>query len=311
MPLTTVDPASLVVLGAGICGACGSFLFTRLRWTLIGLSFGMFLLGEISHFALTKGLLFTHPLIVGTVAVAYAFWGYAFSWHRIWGGFSLWRQRQAISDDLQRGDVARFCGATMDAVNAGAVARARLVTVDVLRRSGLVVSINGCIVSELVRIGLVNVAAAQPYAFQAPLPHELLRVEGMGATAKRRGLSHAESDELERHIRSLRRRFGPSVVAATIVVAMLALQLRERADLLLHANALGWYVFAGFTFVDYVRRRWVARKLERDRSLRWVVTLTPKSATESVTPPRLEVLPVSQLAWTEGGRPAGWRRRPL
>jgi hypothetical protein len=77
------------------------------------------------------------------------------------------------------------------------------------------------------------------------------------------------------------------------------------------------YALAGIAYFGYARRIAAAKKLESDRELRWVVTVDDvhRDAAEpdgSTTPiaanaPRLEVLPISHLAWTENASPAAWR----
>jgi hypothetical protein len=155
------------------------------------------------------------------------------------------------------------------------------------------------------------VARCAPHAFRTELPQGVAPDRrGPRLTLKRRSLTADERDELATHIRHLRRRYWPAIAMTLVLVVLVALELRDGLQWrnLLRGRAIGWYLLAALTYVAYVRRVWAARKLEHDRDLRWVVTVEDEPIrTSEPRPPRLEVLPVSQLAWTENANPAGWR----
>jgi hypothetical protein len=107
----------------------------------------------------------------------------------------------------------------------------------------------------------------------------------------------------------LRRRWWPVAVLTVMVVVVVAVDLRTTAPddaLPLDGATLGWLAMLVLVAVGHVRRELAARKLEHDRRLRWVVTVH-QDADPGRDPPSLEVLPISQLAWTERAAPAGWR----
>jgi hypothetical protein len=150
------------------------------------------------------------------------------------------------------------------------------------------------------------------------LPRELVRVEDdPGVTLKRRSLSPAERGELARHIDTLRGRYWPPIVVTSAVVVVVGVRLWvEGPDSdLLGAGSLVWYGLALLTYLAYVRRIRAARRLHWDRELRWVVTVHDRATLASSEgvgmAPKLEMLPISQLAWTENARPAAWRTSKL
>jgi hypothetical protein len=134
---------------------------------------------------------------------------------------------------------------------------------------------------------------------------------------KRRSLSPAERGELARHIDTLRRRYWPPIVATVGVAALVGVRVwaeGPEADLF-GAGSLLWYAVAVLTYLAYLRRLRAAQRLHWDRELRWVVTVHDRAKLESSDgaglAPKLEMLPISQLAWTENARPAAWRTSRL
>ena len=190
---------------------------------------------------------------------------------------------------------------------------------DVLPRSGLVLRAGGRRCELWIRAHLARVAMGQPHALRVRLPDGV--VPAGAATQlhlQRRSLSPEERAELDDHIDRLRRRPWGAIAASAGLVLAVAWQLGraeatgwEALEDLLDPMMLGWYGLTILTVVAYVRRSIAARKLEDDKRLRWVVTVEDGAEPDGSTPPRLEVLPVSQLAWTENASPAGWRTSRL
>jgi len=190
---------------------------------------------------------------------------------------------------------------------------------DVLPRSGLVLRAGGRRCELWIRAHLARVAMGQPHALRVRLPDGV--VPSGTATRlhlQRRSLSPEERAELDDHIGRLRRRPWAAIAASSGLAVAMAWQLgRSDANgwdalrILVDPMMLGWYGLTLLTVVAYVRRSIAARKLEDDKRLRWVVTVDDGAEPDSATPPRLEVLPVSQLAWTENASPAGWRTSRL
>jgi hypothetical protein len=167
---------------------------------------------------------------------------------------------------------------------------------------------------------VAQVAPARPHAFRTELPAGVVaQTPDPGLRLQRRSLSPDERAEIDRHIHRLRARIGPAV-AATLALAI-ATGWRVHAvggvrDFFTGEMSggagwlgwLGWAALATFAYIGYARRVVAARRLEWDRRLRWVVTVDEVAQGDaSELCPKLEVLPVSQLMWTENAAPAPWR----
>jgi hypothetical protein len=157
---------------------------------------------------------------------------------------------------------------------------------------------------------VVDVAPAQPHALRVELPREVAPTDSDPRLClRRRSLTPQERAELERHITRLRRHWWPVAALGVAVVGLVAWDLHTASPedpLPLDGATLGWLAMLVLVCVGHVRRELAARKLEHDRRLRWVVTVH-QDADPGRDPPSLEVLPISQLAWTERANPAGWR----
>jgi hypothetical protein len=210
----------------------------------------------------------------------------------------LWRAPK-IRADLAAGVVERF--------DAPASTPRRL---EVLPRSGVVLRLGGRRVEGWQTAHVVDVAPAQPHALRVALPRGVAPAEpDPRVCLKRRSLTPQERAELQRHIARLRRHWWPVAALGGAVVALVAWDLRTASPhepLPLDGATLGWLAMLALVGVGHVRRALAARKLEHDRRLRWVVTVH-QDADPGRDPPSLEVLPISQLAWTERANPAGWR----
>jgi hypothetical protein len=180
---------------------------------------------------------------------------------------------------------------------------------DVLPTSGVAVSFCGRTLARFETVHVAEVAAARPHAFRTALPRGVIQVRSPARLQlQRRSLTPAESAEITAHIKSLRRQIWPALTATIAVAVVIGARLwiEGRWEALLDSVALGWYALALVAYIGYGRRIVAARKLEFDRELRWVVTVDdPHKAGDSA--PKLEVLPVSHLAWTENAAPAPWR----
>jgi len=248
------------------------------------------------------------------------------SWMRLRLG---WRARR-IAHDLREGlvDCHAAAGATGRATHrswspeelrrlwrASGRGRTSVLPIDapmqleVFPCSGVAVSFCGRMLPRFEPVHLAEVAAARPHAFRTSLPNGVIQVRSPARLQlQRRSLTPDESAEISAHIKSLRRRIWPAIAATIAVAVVIGARLwsEPRWETLLDSVALGWYALAIVAYVGYGRRIVAARKLEFDRELRWVVTVDdPHKAGDAA--PRLEVLPVSHLAWTENAAPASWR----
>jgi hypothetical protein len=191
-------------------------------------------------------------------------------------------------------------------VYAGGRAGARL---DVLPSSRVVTGRNGSATERIATTRTAEIAAPQPHAYRTSLPRGVVRAHAdTQVKLQRRGLTVDEREELGAHIRRLRRTAWPALGSLFAVALVLALRMLEEPDWhnLVDVVAFGWYALGVVACVAYARRHAAAKKLAIDRDLRWVVTVddaSPRAAGIA----RLEVLPVSHLAWTEDAAPALWR----
>ncbi len=257
----------------------------------------------------------TAEVLVATTVLGLSFLGLAFA-RRV---RLLWLAPK-IRADLAEGMLERFEGRPSDPLDrtiarlhagTGASARVDFTRLEVLPRSGVVVRVAGRRVERWEAAHVAQVAPAQPHALRVDLP------QGVAPTApdprmclKRRSLTPHERAELSRHIDRLRRRRWPVVVLTVVVLGLVGWDLSSAVPdrtLPLDGVSLGWLALLVVVYIGYGRRMIAARKLEHDRRLRWVVTVHQEAADPHCDPPSLEVLPISQLAWTERASPAGWR----
>lgn len=254
-------------------------------------------------------------LLVGTTVLGLSRLGLALA-HRL----RIVRRMPRIRADLAAGVVERFeaplpRGPLEDVLarlrDAGYLERHASVRLEVLPRSGVVMRSHGRRIERWETADVIDVAPAQPHALRVDLPREVAPAEpDPRVSLKRRSLTPEERAELQRHIARLRRRWWPVAAFAVAVVGLVAWDLRTATPdeaLPLDGATLGWLAMLGLVVVGHVRRELAARKLEHDRRLRWVVTVHQDTSDPGRDPPSLEVLPISQLAWTERAAPAGWR----
>lgn len=229
-----------------------------------------------------------------------------------------------VRRDLEEGEVERYAGEAEGsmATELRRLARRGYVTprgsepveLDVLPRSGVVTRVSGRRCTTWHRVHRAEVALPQPHALRVGLPRGVApSASSARLTLQRRSLSPDEQLELEHHVRRLRRwPIGAFVVTVAMTAAAAWQVLGGGVERLLGPMMFGWYGLAVVTVAAYVRRMLAARRLDQDRRLRWVVTVGDGEGSEdALSPPRLEVLPVSQLAWTENATPSRWRASRL
>lgn len=224
-------------------------------------------------------------VLLGTGTVALA------TWQRL----ALLARLPRLLSDLSSADVEVYANAS-----------ARL---DVLPRSKIVIARNGSPAARIESTRTAEIAAPQPHAYRTSLPRGIIRATAdADMRLQRRSLTVDERAELAAHIRRLRRAAWPALASIVAVALVLGGRMLGDPDWhnLVDAVALGWYALGVVAAVGYARRSSAARKLEVDRNLRWVVTVDDASRCSSEAA-RLEVLPVSHLAWTQDAAPASWR----
>lgn len=306
-------------LGAvGLVGVLGCLVLGRGAWRVLAALGALYLSGMAAVGALEPQL---HPRprgIDAAVVLGMVLLGASFVVVVLVRRFSMWRRRSAIAADLERGVVERYAGRPTSSAlqRLAAIAPGDLdpVRLDVLPASKLVVRVNGRRQARWSPTHVATIAPARPHALRVGLPAELVpQSTDARFTLERRSLSPEERQELGEHAARLRRRRGPVAAITVAVAALSAWQLQGAASWrdAFDVITLAWYVLLALVWVGYVRRLRAAHKLQCDEKLRWVVTVRDSGDRTAATPPKLEVLPVSQLAWTEHARPAIWRTDEL
>ena len=313
---TVGGPFGVGVCVAGLVGGAGCLGFARGLWRILAAAAAMYLLGVASLISLAPDLRPPHPIATWIVVGVLVVIGNGFVALRIAGRIRVARRWRRIQADLRGGEVEQFEGrlpATLDpALRAlkrhgqfePTLGRHR---VEALPTSGLIVSVDGRTPGRMQVAYMAEVAPTQPHAFRASLP-EGIAPAGNG-TLQRRSLTQAERDELNAHIRRLRRQYWPAVLVTISLILVTSWEVHSTGSWrgLLGGTCIAWYILAAFTYAAYIRRFRAATKLALDRDLRWVVTVDAETKTREPLPPKLEVLPISQLAWTENATPAPWR----
>lgn len=268
-------------------------------------------LGLIPH-ALPDALP-AHPAVIATVAVHMLAVGGSFLVVRGIEAIRVVARRRRLLADLGQGTVTRCEGRLSTLRYSTALRRlARRGDIDdhggvhgieVLPRSGFVVSVDGQRPSRTTIAFTTQVASPAPFAFRTSLPDGL---DAPTPDLKRRSLTPAEADELSRHAAALRRPSRLALVVAPLTVAAATWHvLMGGADRpLATAACMGLYALATLALFHELRRIRAGRKLRADLELRWLVTVEPAQESQA---PKLEVLAISQLAWSENATPAGWR----
>ncbi len=259
-----------------------------------------------------------HPLLIGAVEVGTVALALGFVGSRVLGALALLRRRMEIADDL-RGDTAERCAGRLrdlgDARTFRVLQRRGDVLVagqrhevDLLPRSGFVLRVDGRPPSRPLLAPVASVAPSAPHAMRVALPADLSAIASPTVELQRRSLTPAELDELARHATSMRRPPWHLFVLAPATIAASVWQWHYTGsdEPWLGLAAVAVYVLAGAAGFQYAQRLRTSRRLRDDADLRWLVTVTERDAPRAGAP-RLEMLPVSRLAWTEHASPAPWR----
>ncbi len=178
---------------------------------------------------------------------------------------------------------------------------------EVLPHSRLVLRTDGHPVRTWATASIIRLAPARLHALRVELPqgvahdsrHRLLR----------RGISPAERKEMMRQSRRLIHGVGGAAligIGGTLyVVGRLHLDPRFH---LLGPGPWVWYLLMLAGILLYLGRLRAGLRLREDARVRWLVTVHDEDQPADAAP-RMEVLPVSRLVWTENSQPALWRAR--
>ncbi len=258
-----------------------------------------------------------HPRLVQVLVAVLLGGGAWFLAARVRAALSLLRHRALVCADMEGGIVDRCIGRPrrLSARSLRVLRRRGDLddhggphTVDILPSSGLVLRVDGRAPRRPLLASVARIAPAAPHALRIALPPDLAAVSSPTVQLQRRSLTPAESEELSRHAATMRRPpfavwlagvSGLALAAASLAISQTTLQLVSTAGpaLLLLAAALA----------HHLRRMRAATRLLEDQSLRWLVTVSDRDPHRADAAPRLEMLPVSQLAWSEHADPAPWR----
>jgi hypothetical protein len=207
-------------------------------------------------------------------------------------------------------------------LNAGLFTRgAQEQRICVLPRSGRLMQVNGRNVSAERRLHVSRTAPLpSSHSFRYSLPPEVKEVLGASARElKRRRMAEPERAELQRHVARLTKLpwllIGLTAVMSAFVSTWIVRDKTAPEDLL----ALAWLGIWAFTALRHLRGYVLARRLEADMEVGWLLSweTTEGAALPSPPDPRdqrrppfqhAEVLPISQRDWMIDGKPAAWRR---
>lgn len=311
------------LLALGGMGVLACLLVARGWWRGLALIGAGYLLGALAADtwlpALHHPRWLTAEVLVGTTVLGLSYLGLS-AVRRV----RLLRSIPRIRADLAAGQLECFEGPRPEGPLHGMLARLYPPTgveppvrlhLQVLPRSGLVIRLGDQRVERWETAHMAQVAPAQPHALRVELPRGVApAAPDPGLCLRRRSLTPHERAEIDRHIAHLRRRWWPAAALTLVVMGLVAWDLRTAMPdemIPLDGASLGWLALLVVMYVGYGRRMLAARKLEHDRQLRWVVTVHEDASDPHRDPPTLEVLPISQLAWTEQASPAGWRMSRL
>jgi len=330
----SASPADFVLLvGAtwalelGLLGVAACLLAGRRLWRLVAVIGLLLLVAAAGLQAMFPAVSAYVDEVTSSVGVAMLVLGNVYTLALAGDHARLLQGTGVLREDAQVGYVDRFEGALDSDLDDPAVQRLvhrgylmrgqhTAQRLEILPMSSVVVRANGRRVGHWARVHVADIAPPRPFAMRVELPRELVRVENdPSVSLKRRSLTSAERGELARHIDTLRRRYWPPIVVTVAVAALVGVRLwAEGPDTdLFETGSLLWYGLALLTYLAYLRRLRAARRLHWDRELRWVVTVHDRAtlASREGVAPKLEMLPISQLAWTENARPAAWRTSKL
>lgn len=309
----------LGLLTLGGIGVLACLLTARGWWRGLALLSAGYLVGALAADAwlphLDQPRWLTAEVLVGTTVLGLSYLGLGLARRA-----RLLRLLPRIRADLAGGVLECFEGPGSRASLGGRLRRWRdgidpersdPLRLEVLPRSGLVIHLDGRRVERWETVHMARVAPVLPHALRVELPQGVApATPDPNLCLRRRSLTPPEQAEIDRHIAHLRRRWWPAATLTLVVMTLVTWDLRTITPgetIPLDGASLGWLALLVVVYVGYGRRMLAARRLEDDRRLRWVVTVHEDTADPHCDPPSLEVLPISQLAWTEQAAPAGWR----
>jgi hypothetical protein len=301
----------------GSIGAVACLAFARGVGRGTAAAASAYLLAVLAAESLASEVALPHPIATWIVAGILVVVGNVFHVAHAARHARVVVQWRRIRNDLDRGEVEQFEGRLPPALDPALrrlVGHGELVPgtglhrLEALPSSGLILRVDGRMPALQQLAYVVDIAPTQPHAFRAALPDGLAPA-GEDTNLQRRSLSPAERDELALHIARLRKQYRPALLVTIALAIVVAWEVNAAGSWrgLVGGTCVAWYVLAAFSWASYIRRIRAAGKLELDRELRWVVTVDDASPRRESNPPKLEVLPISQLAWTENATPANWR----
>ncbi len=183
--------------------------------------------------------------------------------------------------------------------------------IGVLPSSSRLLQINGKDVEPKRKVHVATTAASPERSLRYSLPPDVKQAFGTTVGLKRRRFGEAERKELTSHIARLTAVPFPLFVLTAFMAVTVSLWAVKGMETGRELLGLGWVIAWLLTALRHVRRYLLARRLEDDLQVGWLISWeTPEAPRTPSTPPfsTAEVLPISQMDWMIDGKPAAWRR---
>jgi hypothetical protein len=178
------------------------------------------------------------------------------------------------------------------------------VSLELLPEDDLLYAVNGRTVRAHFPIHVTRATPPPADAVVLGVPEAWFGPEA-AAHLERRRLSEAEIDELLAYITRGRKLWTRTILLG-VWSGFVAASILDHTRVEPRVGIAASLIMGGVTMAWYQRRVYKHRRVLRgDASVGWAIIHSPK---EGVEAPVLEILPVSRIVWTVGGKPAGWRK---
>jgi hypothetical protein len=312
LALTLAAAFGVLLIAGGLLGALEAAIWSPRAWVRwmfrIGLSCAVLMV--LVFESLPEGFAIALTLAVSTLGV---FGGVASLVERV-SSVRRWRPAFAVVElDLAEGRVMCFGGPVPNAEDPDDPASPTELKIEILPRSRFVHRVNAEISPnwETARVHAVSVARVEPSDIVfSDRAAKLQRVDE-SHTYRERALTPAEAAELK----EIRTRLGRRAVADAVGAALFAAILVRLVESILHwrqspeLSRAGWIAVGIIVVLRVWRAAATWRALGADLRTAGVLLAWPRGASHE-DPPSAEILPHSELVWTQHGEAPEWRRIP-